>query len=121
MTDTIAPDPAPPVLRRRGKRLNGASYEHPLAFWIGVTITTIGVLLQLPSFFMAHDMRYHLAGMPVTVEMAVGMVLLVVGVGITTYSLFPRRSSVKPKLSRVSITPLDDAAIRPESASSRLS
>ena len=113
MTDTIAPDPAPPVARRRGKRLNGASYEHPLAFWIGVTITTIGVLLQLPSFFMAHDMRYHLAGMPVTVEMAVGMVLLIVGVGVTTYSLFPRRSSVKPELSRVSITPLDDAAIRP--------
>ena len=24
------------------KRPNGASYEHPLAFWVGVTITTVG-------------------------------------------------------------------------------
>ncbi|MCA2228846.1 MFS transporter [Nonomuraea aurantiaca] len=93
--------------------MRSASYEHPLAFWSGVTITTVGVLLQLPSYFMAHDMRYHLAGMPVTTEMAVGMVLLFIGVGITTYSLFPKSRGSRPELSKVSITPLDDAPIRP--------
>ncbi|WP_433514365.1 MFS transporter [Nonomuraea sp. CA-143628] len=93
--------------------MRSASYEHPLAFWSGVTITTVGVLLQLPSYFMAHDMRYHLAGMPVTTEMAVGMVLLFIGVGITTYSLFPKSRGSRPELSQVSITPLDDAPIRP--------
>jgi putative MFS transporter len=93
--------------------VRSASYEHPLAFWSGVTTTTVGVLLQLPSYFMAHDMRYHLAGMPVTTEMAVGMVLLFIGVGITTYSLFPKSRGSRPELSKVSITPLDDAPIRP--------
>ncbi|MEU8140683.1 MFS transporter [Nonomuraea sp. NPDC048901] len=93
--------------------MRSASYEHPLAFWSGVTITTVGVLLQLPSYFMAHDMHYHLAGMPVTTEMAVGMVLLFIGVGITTYSLFPKSRGSRPELSKVSITPLDDAPIRP--------
>lgn len=93
--------------------MRSASYEHPLAFWSGVTTTTVGVLLQLPSYFMAHDMRYHLAGMPVTTEMAVGMVLLFIGVGITTYSLFPKSRGSRPELSKVSITPLDDAPIRP--------
>ncbi|MGV9385801.1 MFS transporter [Nonomuraea sp. NPDC003707] len=93
--------------------MRSASYEHPLAFWSGVTTTTVGVLLQLPSYFMAHDMRYHLAGMPVTTEMAVGMVLLFIGVGITTYSLFPKSRGRRPELSKVSITPLDDAPIRP--------
>jgi putative MFS transporter len=112
-SDIIAPDPAPPVPKPRGKRLNGVSYEHPLAFWIGVATTTVGVLLQLPSYFMAHDMRYHLAGMPVTVEMAIGMVMMIVGIGITVYSLFPRSGMANPELSRVSITPLDDARIRP--------
>jgi MFS transporter, putative metabolite:H+ symporter len=105
---------ASPIRRRLPrKRLNGISYEHPLAFWLGVTITTVGVLLQLPSFFLAHDMRYHLAGMPVTAEMAVGMFLLLVGVAITTYSLFPPPSTAKPELGRVSITPLDDTPLRP--------
>ncbi|MFG1960036.1 MFS transporter [Nonomuraea sp. NPDC049028] len=93
--------------------MRSTSYEHPLAFWSGVTITTVGVLLQLPSYFMAHDMHYHLAGMPVTTEMAVGMVLLFIGVGITTYSLFPKSRDSRPELSKVSITPLDDAPIRP--------
>lgn len=95
------------------KRLNGVSYEHPIAYWLGVTTTTVGVLLQLPGFFMARDMHYQLAGMPVTTEMAVGMGLLLLGVAITAYSLFPKSGAVRRELSKVSITPLDDARIRP--------
>src|SRR5947209_15552076 len=106
-------EPAP-IIRHRllRKRPNGVSYEHPLAFWLGVTITTVGVLLQLPSFYMARDMHYHLAGMPVTTEMAIGMVMLFIGVGTTAYSLFPASRTVRPELSKVSITPLDNAPIK---------
>ncbi|WP_460530645.1 MFS transporter [Flindersiella endophytica] len=96
----------------RGKRLNGVSYEHPLAFWVGVVVTTVGVLLQLPGFVMARDTDYMLAGMPVTPEMSIGMMLMLIGIGVTTYSLFPARTEA-PRLSRVSVTPLDDARIRP--------
>ncbi|MCA1706150.1 MAG: MFS transporter [Actinobacteria bacterium] len=102
-------------IRRRllRKRLNGVSYEHPLAFWLGVTITTVGVVLQLPSYIMARDMHYQLAGMPVTTEMAIGMVLLFLGVGTTTYSLFPATWTARPELSRVSVSSLDNTPIRP--------
>ncbi|MGP4101352.1 MFS transporter [Nonomuraea sp. KM90] len=93
--------------------MRAASHGHTPAFWSGVTITTVGVLLQLPSYFMARDMHYHMAGMPVTTEMAIGMILLFVGVGVTAYSLFPRSGGRRPELSRVSIAPLDDARIRP--------
>src|SRR4051812_30750664 len=93
-SDTTADESTRVTLRRLlRKRPNGVSYEHPLAFWLGVAITTAGVLLQLPMFFMAEDMHYHLSGMPVTTAMAVGMVLLFIGVGITVYSLFPRTGS----------------------------
>src|SRR5918992_4583448 len=94
-------------------RRNGVSYEHPLAFWSGVTITTAGVLLQLPSFYMARHMHYHLAGMPVTTEMTIGMIMMFVGIGVTVYSLFPASKTVRPELSKVSVTPLDDARIKP--------
>ena len=99
--------------RLLSKRLDGASYEHPLVFWLGVTITTAGVLLQLPMFYMARSKHYHLVGMPVTKEMLIGMVLMVIGIVVTAYSLFPRPLPGKPELSRVSIRPLDDARIRP--------
>src|SRR5204863_4448540 len=57
---------------------------------------------------------YHLAGMPVTPEMAVGMVLLFVGVALTIYALFPRRTpAAAPRASAIRIAALDDAPIRP--------
>lgn len=113
-TETTAPGPPRPGRGRPlRRRLNGRSYEHPLAFWLGVALTTTGVLLQLPMYFMAGDMNYHLAGMPVTWEMAGGMVLMVVGIGVTAYSLFPAAAKAKVPLSKVSITPLDDARVRP--------
>lgn len=95
-----------------GKRLTGASYERPVAFWVGVLLTTVGVALQLPSFYEAKDDGYRLAGMPVTAAMAIGMVLMFVGVLATGFGLFPR-SSARPVPSRISIAPLDDARIRP--------
>jgi putative MFS transporter len=98
--------------RLRRKQLDGVSYEHPWAFWLGVVSTTVGVLLQLPMYYMARHDHYHLAGMPITTEMAVGMVLLVFGVACTAYGLFPRSAGAPLLKSQVSIAPLDDAPIR---------
>jgi MFS transporter, putative metabolite:H+ symporter len=104
----------PTVARRmRQRNPNGASYERPLAFWAGAAVTIVGVLLQLPMFYMARHDHYRLAGMPVTREMLAGMALMFAGVGITTYSLFPRRQPAQPELSRISIRALDDARIGP--------
>jgi putative MFS transporter len=98
---------------RSGRLLNGISYEHPVAFWIGVVLTSAGVVLQLPMFYMARGMHYHVAGMPVTNEMLAGMAMMFLGIGVTGYSVFPRSRQAGPRLSAVSIRPLDDARVRP--------
>ncbi|HET9895090.1 MAG TPA: MFS transporter [Streptosporangiaceae bacterium] len=95
------------------KRLGGVSYEHPVGFWIGVTLITAGMIMQLPMFYAARHMHYRLAGMPVTNEMLAGMAIMLGGLGITAYSLFPRSRPVRPELSGVAIAPLDDARIGP--------
>lgn len=95
------------------KHLSGSSYEHPVAFWIGVILTAGGVVMQLPMYFMARSMHYDLAGMAVTNEMLIGMGMMLAGLGVTAYSLLPRRQPPRPEFSKVSIRPLDDARIRP--------
>jgi putative MFS transporter len=95
------------------KNLSGSSFEHPVMFWIGVVLTAAGVGMQLPMYYMARGMHYHLAGMQVTNEMYVGMGMMVVGFGVTAYSLLPSGRPSRPEFSTVSITPLDDAKIRP--------
>jgi MFS transporter, putative metabolite:H+ symporter len=97
----------------RFPKAGGVSYEHPLAFWFGVTITTIGVLLQLPDFYASRDMHYRMAGMPVSVSMGVGMALLFVGVGVTAYGLIPTGRWKRSELPALSIGPLDGAPLRP--------
>lgn len=95
------------------KNHSGSSYQHPVAFWIGVTLVAGGVVLQLPMYYMARGMHYHVAGMPVTNEMLAGMGMMFLGLGVTTYGLFPRKVSGLVKFSKVSIAPLDDARFRP--------
>lgn len=95
------------------RRASGSSYEHPVAFWIGVALVAVGVVLQMPMYYMARGMHYHVAGMPVTDDMLAGMAMMFFGLGVTAYSLFPRSRPRRAELSKVSITPLDDARIRP--------
>jgi putative MFS transporter len=96
----------------RSKTLSGPSYEHPVAFWAGVALTAGGVVMQLPMYYMARGMHYHVAGMPVNSEMVIGMVMMALGLGLTAYGLFPRSQPPRPGYSRISIAPLDDARFR---------
>jgi putative MFS transporter len=50
--------------------------------------------------------------MPMSPEMSVGMVMLVVGVLLTAWSLFPRKSVADAQLSKLKISALDDAPIK---------
>jgi MFS transporter, putative metabolite:H+ symporter len=97
----------------RRMNLGGASYEHPVAFWLGVALVAGGVVLQLPMYYMARGMHYHVAGMPVTNEMLAGMGMMFLGLGVTAYGLLPRKRQGQRPFSKVSITPLDDARLRP--------
>lgn len=95
------------------KNMNGLSYERPLAFWASVVLVVTGVIMQLPMYYMARTMHYRLAGMAVTNVMLAGMGLMFTGLGLCTYSLLPPRQQGRPELGRISISPLDDARIRP--------
>lgn len=94
-------------------RKTGRSFEHPLGFWLGVILTTTGVLLQLPMYFMAAGDHYHLAGMPLTSEMNIGMLMIVLGFAVALWSVFPTKPTANPELSRIRIAALDDAKLKP--------
>jgi MFS transporter, putative metabolite:H+ symporter len=67
-----------------------AERRNALAFWLGSTVVAIGVLLHLPMFWMARDMGFMLAGMPMDAGMLWGMALIVAGVGFAGYGLLPK-------------------------------
>lgn len=63
------------------------------AFVLGCLAVTAGVGTHLPMFAMGRQMHYHLAGMPMTSSMVVGMVLIVGGLFVAAYGLLPRNLS----------------------------
>lgn len=67
-----------------------AERRNAFAFWFGSAIVTVGVLLHIPMFWMARDMNFVLAGMPMDPGMLWGMALIVVGIGFAGYGLLPR-------------------------------
>jgi putative MFS transporter len=95
-------------------KLNGISYEHPLAFWLGSAAVTVGVLLHLPFYFSARDRGYVLAGYAPDAPFMIGMALIFVGLAATAYGLFPRLSEVsRGYVSKIKVRALDDAPIKP--------
>ncbi len=98
--------------RRERRSALGVTYEHPVAFWAGVGAVIVGTLMQLPMYFGAKDMGYRLRGMPFDATMIAGMALIVVGVALTAYGLFPRFADVtQGAVSRIKVKALDDARI----------
>lgn len=98
--------------RKARRSALGVTYEHPVAFWVGVAAVTAGTLMQLPMYFMAEDIGYRMRGMSFDATMTGGMALIFVGIGLTVYGLFPRFSKVtQDAVSRMKVTALDDARI----------
>jgi len=90
----------------------GVTYEHPVAFWLGVAAVTAGTFMQLPMYFMAKDRHYQLRGMGFDATMIGGMALIFFGIGLVVYGLFPRLADVtKGAVSRIKVTALDDAPL----------
>lgn len=90
----------------------GVTFEHRNAFVLGVVLVTVGTSMQLPDYFAAEHMGYHLAGMGFSWNMIAGMVLMLLGVGLVVYGLVPRFSAVtQGAVSRIKVKALDDAPI----------
>lgn len=77
--------------RASGSPQVGIAFHHASAFWAGTTAIAIGVLLHLPAFFGAASMGYRLVGMPMSHEMLAGMALVLGGILLAGWGLFPRR------------------------------
>lgn len=80
------------------------------AFWIGFISVSVGVALQLPMYIHSENMGYRLVGMPMTASMNWGMVLEVLGLLITLYSLLPSKIQEQNDY-QLKIKALDDAPI----------
>lgn len=89
-------------------------FEHPIAFWVGIITASAGIIAQLPMFYDARGMHYHLAGMGIPPEMTVGMLMIVAGAVLASYGVYPasarRDSGANYREFRVSA--LDTAPIR---------
>ena len=83
-----------------------------LAFILGVIAVTAGVLMHLPMFLMGKQNHFMLVGMPVGVDMIVGMALIVGGVGVAAYGLLPRNvSGILSASQQIVVSPPEDAPL----------
>jgi len=60
-----------------------------LAFWLGCTAVTGGVLTHVPMFLMGRSTHYVLAGMPMDASMVIGMFAIVAGIALAGFGLLP--------------------------------
>ena len=114
LLDTSTKDILPPEPRWKNlgrKRANGVSFEHPLLFWMGISVTVVGVVLQLPMYYMARMDHFHLAHMPMTWYMWAGMIMLFIGVGLTIAGVFPRKTRRSVAMSKIKIGALDETRV----------
>ena len=73
----------------------GLTFHHPLAFWLGCTLITAGVLAHLPMFLMGRHTHWQMVGMPMTVEMWIGMAVIPLGLALSTFGLMPRLEQMR--------------------------
>jgi putative MFS transporter len=82
------------------------------AFWIGCAAVTVGVLAHLPMVWMARDMGFRLAGMPMDPGMIGGMGLIVAGVAVAGFGLLPRRNlQAEARAAGVHVSAAEDAPL----------
>jgi putative MFS transporter len=99
--------------RKRAASLNGIDFPHPAAFWFGTVATTVGVVLHLPMYLGARDMGYRLVGMPMDAPMMIGMALIIVGLIVSLYGLYPRAAAATAgRVAQIRVRALDEAPIR---------
>jgi len=83
-----------------------------IAFVLGCVAVTAGVLLHLPMFWMARDMGFRLAGMPMDSGMILGMFLIVGGIAVAAYGLLPKNVAEQIAASRhISVSAPEDAPL----------
>lgn len=73
----------------------GIAYHHPVAFWFGCLLVLGGVLAHMPMFMMGEHTHWQMVGMPMTLEMWVGMAMIPLGLALSMYGLTPRLAQLR--------------------------
>lgn len=68
---------------------SGVAFHRPVAFWLGCLLITVGVLSHAPMFMMGQHTHWQMVGMPMSLEMWVGMALIPIGLAWSAYGLMP--------------------------------
>lgn len=74
---------------------NGLTFHHPLAFWSGCALLTAGVFSHVPMFMMGRHTHWQMVGMPMTIEMWIGMALIPIGLLFSSYGMMPRLAQLR--------------------------
>jgi putative MFS transporter len=69
---------------------SGLTFHHPVAFWFGCMLIVAGVFAHMPMFMMGEHTHWQMVGMPMTLEMWLGMAAIPVGLAFAAYGLMPR-------------------------------
>lgn len=85
--------------------------RHVLAFWFGVLYIVAGVSCHLPDYINHRGQNFHLSGLPMSNMMLFGMFLIMVGIALTAYGLFPVRDDAKDLTSEYQLKSMDDARL----------
>jgi len=96
----------------------GITFHSPRAFWIGSAAISLGVLAHLPDFIATSEMGYHMAGMPMSGSMHLGMLLILAGLAMASYGLVPLsqllRPSESPASEGIDFRAMDQANLTPQ-------
>ncbi len=66
------------------------AFHHPVAFWFGCLLVFGGVFAHMPMFMMGQHTHWQMVGMPMTLEMWLGMAAIPLGLAFSMYGLTPR-------------------------------
>src|SRR6476659_4572358 len=82
------------------------------AFVLGVILVTVGVLMHAPMFLMGRHNHFILAGMPIGLDMMLGMAAIVGGCGIAAFGLLPKNIAGQLAASQdIVVSPPEDAPL----------
>src|ERR1700722_9333123 len=75
-----------------------ASIKHLVAFWLGTQFIVAGFCFHLPDFIAARKVHFCMQCMPMSTLMLCGMALIITGIPLAAYGLFPARGEKKKNL-----------------------
>jgi len=75
-----------------------ATIYHTIAFWLGTQFIVAGVIFHFPDFIASRKMHYCMQCMPMSNLMLCGMALILTGIPLAAYGLFPIRRPEKKTL-----------------------